>query len=129
MTYQELKRQYSDNINVIMEKNKVFWAFNDEQFEKGKKEIGILENKDLTSIGAGGFMPKANANKMFLEMAEEKKHYKKELKKAKEEKEKAILYELNNYEAFYTGELEEVFKCFDGLYTKSDIIKVYKNNK
>jgi hypothetical protein len=129
MTYQELKTQYSDNIDAIMTNNKVFWAFSTEQLEKGKKEIGILDNKDLASIGAGGFMPKANADKMFLEMAEEKKRYKKELKKAKEEKEKAILYELRNFEAFYTGDLEEVFQCFNGLYTKSDIIKVYKNNK
>ncbi len=126
-TYRELKQKHSDNINdVIMKENKVFWAFSREQLEEGKKKIGVTENKDLTSIGMGGFLPKKNAQKFFEEMDTETKRFNKELREARKAKEEAILYELNNHEAFYTGEIEEVVKIFKGIYTTLDIRKVFK---
>lgn len=126
--YNELKNNYSKNYNDIMSAHNVFFAFNDKQFEEGKEKANIKDNKDLVSIGAGGYMPKAKADEMFKLLEEETARYNKELKEAEEIKEQAILYELNNYEAFYTGRLDEVIEKFEGLYTKEDIKKVYLKN-
>ena len=49
-----------------------------------------------------------------------------ELKESRAEQEKAILYELDNHEAFYTGEIDDVVDLFKGVYTREDIRKVYK---
>jgi hypothetical protein len=124
--YQKIKEIYQKNYNDIMDKNKVFFAFSNEQLEEGKKLIGITDNKLLTSIGMGGYLPKANATKMFEQLGAEEKRFKKELKKVKEVTEQASLYELNNHECFYTGDCSEVIKIFKGIYTDKQIIKVYK---
>lgn len=130
MTYQEIKLKNEQNINAIMESQKVFWAFSNEQLEKGKQSINITDNKELTSIGMGGFLPKANADNLFILLEEENKRYKQELKEAKEAKEKAIAYELSNHECYYTGDISPVIELFAGLYTKDDIKQVFnKLNK
>ena len=129
MKYQDIKDKYSENYNSIMEEHKVFWAFSSEQLEEGKKKIGISDNKLLTSFGMGGFMPKANADKMFKLLAEETKRYKKELKEAKEATKEAIKYELSNYECYYTGEIDDVVEKFKGTYTAKDIRKVYEKER
>jgi len=128
-TYQEIKKKNSDAINAIMEQQKVFWAFSNEQLEKGKAQIGITENSQLTSIGMGGFCPKVNADELFNLLALENKRYKTELKDAKEEKEQAIKYELSNHECWYTGNLEPVIDLFDGLYTAKEIKEIYLKYK
>lgn len=125
MTYQEIKLKNEQNVNAIMESQKVFWAFSNEQLEKGKQSINITDNKELTSIGMGGFLPKANADNLFILLEEENKRYKQELKEAKEAKEKAIAYELSNHECYYTGDISPVIELFAGLYTKDDIKQVF----
>lgn len=125
INYLEIKKKNADNLNAIMDQHQVFWAFSQEQLEQGKAKIGITDNKELTSIGAGGFMPKAKADSLFLAIEQENKRYKKELRQAKEAKEQAISYELNNHEAYYTGRIDEVVELFAGLYTQKDILAVY----
>jgi len=126
-TYQELKTKYSNNINLIMEEQKVFWAFSQKQLEEGKEKIGVKDNSQLISIGMGGFCPRANANELSRLMKIEDARYQKELKEAKEAKEQAILYELNNHECFYRGNgLEDVISIFSGVYTSNDVMAVFK---
>lgn len=127
-TYQEIKAKQQKDYDNLLTTHKVFWAFNQNQLEEGKAKIGIVENKDLTSIGGGGFLPKASADAFMAEMANLSKTHAKELKEAKQAKEEAILYELNNHESFYAGNLDPVIEMFEGIYTKEDIIKVYKKN-
>lgn len=124
--YKEIKDKHSKNYNDIITDHDVFFAFNNNQFDEGKAKIGITDNKDLCSIGAGGYMPKVKADKMTELLAIENKRYKKELKEAKDQKEQAILYELNNHEAFYTGRLDEVIEKFNGIYTAEAIRATYK---
>jgi hypothetical protein len=127
-TYHEIKDKHTKAIDNIITKNNVFFAFSNSQLEEGKAKINITENKDLVSIGAGGFIPRQNADLFFKEMKEETARYNKELKDAKEAQEQAILYELNNHESFYAGNIDPVFELFEGIYTKDEIIKVYKKN-
>jgi hypothetical protein len=127
-TYQELKTSHSNAINKIMTKHRVFWAFSNERLEEGKKLLNITDNKDIVSIGAGGFIPKLNINALTKDLKQENLKYIKTLKEIKEQKEKSILYELNNFEAFLTGEIDEVIKIFKGIYTIKEIKKVYLKN-
>ena len=123
--YLDIKKKNADNINAIMDQHQVFWAFSQSQLDEGKAKIGITDNKELTSIGMGGFLPKAKADSLFLAIEQENKRYRKELRQAKEAKEQAIAYELSNHEAYYTGDIEPVVKLFSGLYTAKDIQAVY----
>ena len=123
--YLDIKKKNADNLNTIMDQHQVFWAFSQEQLEQGKAKIGITDNKELTSIGMGGFLPKAKADGLFLAIEQENKRYRKELRAAKEAKEQAIAYELSNHEAYYTGDIQPVVELFAGLYTAKDIQAVY----
>jgi len=123
--YLDIKKKNADNINAIMDQHQVFWAFSQSQLDEGKAKIGITDNKELTSIGMGGFLPKAKAESLFLAIEQENKRYREELKQAKEAKEQAIAYELSNHEAYYTGNIEPVVELFAGLYTAKDIQAVY----
>lgn len=127
-TYQELKKEYQANQEALADKHLIFFAFNNNQFDEGKAKIGITDNKDLVSIGAGGYMPKKEASAYFEASSRLYEEFRANIKANKEAKEGAILYELNNYEAFYTGRLDEVIEKFDGVYTKDDIQAVYKKH-
>ena len=124
--YQKIKATYKKDYADIMSKNNVFWAFSNERLEEGKKALGINDNKSLISLGMGGFMPKKNYDKMLGIVHERTKRYNKELKKAEELTEQAILYELNNHECFYTGDIAEVINELKGIYTIKQIKSVYK---
>lgn len=124
--YSTIKANYQKSYDSLMAKHKVFFAFSNEQLAEGKLKIGVLDNKDLTSIGAGGFMPKAEAKEFFESCSEATKKYEKELRAAKEAKESAIYYELCNHESFYAGNIEPVVDLFEGIYTTADIKAVYK---
>ena len=125
-TYQEIKAKQQKAYNELMEKYQVFWAFSNSQLEEGKAKIGIAENKDLYSIGMGGFLPKAKVKDFAEEMSKLSDAHAKKLREAKQAREEAILYELNNHESFYAGHLDPVFEMFEGIYTKDEIKKVYR---
>jgi len=132
-TYSQIKTKYEKTVHDLTTQYNVFFAFSQKQLEEGKAKINITDNKELTDIGFGGFMPKANLD-AYLEASElAHKTYTKELKEAKEAKEQAIVYELNNHECFYRGNIEPVFDFFSGIYTKDEIravyLKQYKRNQ
>lgn len=131
MTYQEIKAKHQNAYSKIMEDAGVFWAFNNDQFKEGLKRLKannqLLEGEKLTRWIAGGFLPSKNVDAMMEKLQEVDKQQKAELKAAKDEKEKAILYELNNHECFYRGNgLDDVADIFKGVYTKQDVLKVFK---
>lgn len=129
MTYQEIKKQHSDAYNKIMSDAGVFWAFSTEQLKKGIKKANLKKGKKFVNIGAGGYMPSANLDKMLEDLKQATKIKTKQLKEAREEKASAILYELNNHECFYRGNgLDDVAEIFKGIYTEKDILKVYQKN-
>jgi hypothetical protein len=132
-TYNQIKTENQNAYNKIMEDAGVFWAFSTEQFREGVEKIRaagkLLEGEKITRIPAGGFCPSKNIDKMIKDLAAADKIQRKELKEAKEQKEAAILYELNNHECFYRGNgLEDVADIFKGVYTKQDILKVFNKH-
>ena len=127
--YNEIKRNHEKIYNDLIEKHKIFFAFSNEQLEEGKKKIGVKDNKELASLGMGGFGKKEDIKLFFEEADKEDKRYKAELKEARKAKEEAILYELNNHECFYTGEIDDVANIFKGIYNTKDIWKVFMKHK
>lgn len=134
-TYQEIKNNYQKTSDALIDRYKVFFAFSNEQFKEALKkleeqgEIKPEDKKIIVNIGMGGFILKKYLKQYQDESEKAYDNYRKEVKELKENKketEKAILYELSNHEAFYTGRLDEVIEKFDGIYTAEDIKKVYK---
>lgn len=126
MTYTEIKKNHEVEVSELLNKHKIFFAFSEKQLEEGMEKIGTKEKSELTSLGGGAIALKTEA-KTFLDAMEQlNKKYKKELKDAKQAKEEAILYELKNHECFYTGCIEDVVSLFNGVYSKKDILKVFK---
>lgn len=129
MTYAELKHQRQAKYDELFKAVGLFWAFSNEQFDEGKAKNPVTDGHKYTSIGGGGFFPGQNKQQWIDGMDAInawEKQANAELKANRAEEEKAILYELNNHEAFYSGEIEEVVDLFEGVYTREQIRKVYK---
>ena len=58
-TYAELKNRHQERVNTLP----LMFAFSDKQFEEAMKKAGLSVNDTdkITSIGAGGFIRKADA--------------------------------------------------------------------
>jgi len=134
MTYIEFKEKLNQMHNEILDKNDVFWAFGEKQFEEELKKRGLTK-KDVESIGAGGWIAKRYQFEKFKKDLEElqKKKQKMFNELSEDTKENAILYELRNYEVFWdffgTG-LDDVIEIFEEYGIGEDeVLKVYKDNR
>lgn len=129
MTYAELKKTRQAKFDELFKAVGLFWAFGNDQFNEGKAAHPVTNGHKYISIGMGGFFPGQNKQAYIDGMAAInawEKQANKELRENQAETEKAILYELNNYECFYSGEIDEVIDLFKGVYTVEQIRKVYR---
>lgn len=124
MNYNQVKTEHQRRYDELFTACGVFWAFSNEQFAEGKKEHPVKEGEKYTSIGSGGFMPSANYPQLEKGLKDIKKWYKQAMKEVKSEQ--AILHELNNYECFYSCDIDDVVEYFEGKYTIEEIRKVYR---
>lgn len=126
MKYAILKQQEQSKYDALMNECGVFWAFSNEQFAEGKKKNPVAKGEKYASIGAGGFLPSKNVTKFVKGMQEIEKW----AKKAKKDATEVILYELNNYECFYTGDITDAMPRLEELgYTREEVKKVYHANR
>lgn len=108
----------------------LFWAFSNEQFKEGAESSPLKEGEKYVSIGAGGYMPKGNVDRWITGMRDIEAWKKAEVKKNKSEQEATILYELNNYECFYTGDIEDALPVLKDLgFTEKQVKTVYHKNR
>lgn len=125
MEYTKEKEQ--KKYDTLLKECRVFWAFNEEQLKQGIKENPIEKGEKYTSFGGGGYMPKKNFKAFDKGMGSIAK-WKKESKK---DDKAVILYELNNYECFYTGEIDE--NAWDSLkslgFSVDQVKRVFNANK
>lgn len=109
MKYQEIKQARQDKQTELFNKIGLFFAFSNEQFHENKTPL--KEGEKYVSIGCGGYLPKSNLEAFKIGIKELDKWEKQEIKKSKE-LDNAIKFEINNYECFYTHDLDPVFNLF-----------------
>ena len=112
--YDEIKEKHQKIVNEFPMK----FAFSDEQFNQGTKELG-LDPKDtdkVVSIGGGGFIRKSDAEE-FSKMWDELRKEHNDLIKADKTGEGYIkdmfVSELENHEYAYTYELDDTLDALE----------------
>ena len=100
--YSIFKRAKQQKVNEFP----MMFAFSKEQLEEGKAKLGVTDNKELLSIGAGGFIRKSDKNEfdnLFIQID-------KELSENLNDDEflyDAFLYEIANHEYIYSCDLTD----------------------
>ena len=119
-TYQEMTQAHSTRVNDFPF---IFWAFSNEQFAEGKKKIGIEEDSEILSTGAGGYIRKDKKEDYFLifetNQAERELHFKNPTFL-----QKAMDYEMGNHEYIITGDDSEIYGAL-GLQEDEDNYKIF----
>ena len=126
MNIQELKKVKQQKVDKLIKDCSLFFAFSDEQFATNKTPL--KEGEKYVSIGAGGYMPKGFVKAFQDGMKEINKQFK-EAVKGNKLRDSHILYELNNHEAYYTGEIEDTLETLGKGYTYEEVMKVFKANR
>jgi len=125
MQYKEIKEQKQTAYNKLIDTCNMFFAFSNEQFAEGAKKHPLKESEKYLSIGAGGYMPKHNLETFEKGVEEIEKTFKAQIKEFKM-REKHILYELNNHECFYTGDITTAVDALGEDYTAEECNAVLK---
>jgi hypothetical protein len=122
MTYQEIKAESQKRLDKIIEEHDVFFAFSTTQYnEQAKKGVTYLP------VGMGTHVPTEKVLSFLKALKASAAVEKKQIKEAREEKQKIIVAELLNYECYYTGEIEDALPTLKGYgFTREDVKKVYK---
>lgn len=124
----EVKQWEREATEELMKTCHIFWAFNKAQLEEGKLAHPLKEGEKYISIGGGGAMPKGNLATFGAGMDSIKKEKARRMKQVKAES--AILYELQNHEAFYTGDIGSAWEVLKENYSYAQILEVFNaNNK
>jgi len=95
------------------------FAFSNEQFEKMKEELGVKDNSELISIGAGGYIRKTDEKALDELINGKEKRIKKEIEKDLTGEgfiKDMFLYELANHEYCITYELDDTLDALDLTY-------------
>ena len=93
MDYREFKERKQKEFNELP----LMFAFSNEQFEEGKKKLCVKDDKELVSIGGGGFIKKVDAHLLDEMINRHNKEYE-ELMQNDEFVYSAFYYELGNHE-------------------------------
>jgi len=123
-TIQELKKEQQDRYTELFKKCRVFFAFNNEQFEQNKTK---LEEKDnYIHLGSGGYLPESQVRTYLDGVKEIGDWYRDEIKKNKLA-EKEILHELDDHECFYTNDIDPAVQILP--YSEEEVLVVFNKYK
>ena len=100
--YRTLREKHQQEINEFP----MFFAFNREQFEEGKKKLGIVEDSEIRNIGYGGFIRKSD-EQAYIDMHKRMNAEDKEAMKDAEYCYEMFRYELGNHEYCITYDLSD----------------------
>lgn len=107
--------EYKDEFEKTVNNFPMMFAFSNEQLEQGKKQLGVTDNKELISIGDGGFIKKTD-RQAYLDMVDYlKEKLQQGLFNDDEFLYEAFLYELGNHEYCITYDLTDMLDtlCLD----------------
>jgi len=122
-TIHEINEAGQEKMSVLCKECRLFFAFNNEQFEKGREENPLKEGEKYVRIFGGGILPNSEVKKFSEGIENIEKWKKEERKKMKDGKIEHIKYELANYECYYTGCIDDAVAVLP--YPRKDILKVY----
>jgi len=110
---------------ALFEEYGIFFAFGDEQLEKGSKP-----NTQYVGLGGGMVMPKNENKEVYKEVFEKLNNITKEgIKEDIKEngKKKIIWRELGNHEAGYTGSAAQTIEALEGYgFSEEEIRKEFR---
>ena len=126
-TLNEIKAQKEVKVSELIKTCLMFFAFSNEQFTANKTPL--QDGEKYVHLFAGAYMPKGQVDNYLNGMELINKWYKKEINTSKKMREDNILYELNNHEAYYTGDIEDTLSSLGKDYTRKEVWKVYQKNQ
>lgn len=128
INYPTLKNTiYQEKLTKLIDDVGGFFAFGNEQFEEAMKEHNY-KKEDLCSTGLGMIMPKANLKNYIEQSKELNEWFDKEVKKLNPNS--VIIYELNNHECYYTGDISDALDILKGYgFTREQVLAVFHNKK
>lgn len=115
-----VRQEKQTAVDNLIKSCEVFFAFSDEQFKKGKKD-----GEKLISIGCGGYMPEKHLETFRDGLEAIDETYNNDLKVYGLRKD-LIAYELNNHEAYYTGDISDTVSALGKDFTYEEVMEVYK---
>ena len=125
-TINEIKDQQKQKVTELIKESSMFFAFSDEQFQKNKTPA--QEGEKYVHIGAGAYLPKSKVDTYINGIKSINKWYKKTVKDNKARKAN-IIYELGNYECWYTYELQPAIDALGSDYTPKEVQKVFNEER
>jgi len=125
-TLNTLRQEREDKTTQLLKDCSVFFAFSKEQFEENKTEK--KEGEKYTAYGYGAYSPSSQVDNYMNGLTKIMEEYDQEIQENGLRR-AYILYELNNHEAFYTGELEPTHEALIGKYTIEEVAEVYRETR
>lgn len=122
----QIKKQKEDKVSELINTCSMFFAFSNAQFTENKTPL--QEGENYVHLGAGAYMPKGKVDAYLYGIKAINKWYKLAIKENKLRKDN-IVYELNNQEAFYTGEIETTVDALGDDYNESEVREVFKSER
>lgn len=126
MEYSILKNKiYQDKLTKLINEVGAFFAFGSIQLEEALKKHNY-KKEDLTSVGYGMIMPKANVKTYTEKSKKLKKWFNNKISKL--DANEIIRYELNNHECYYSGEIGEAMPILSEYgFTPEQVLTVFHN--
>lgn len=118
----EIKAEKQLKVDAIIKNSLMFFAFSNDQFNENKTQL--QEGEKYVSLGAGCYMPKSKVEGYLKAMKEVNQWFKATVKENKA-RTQHIAYEINNHEAYYTGDIEDAMSALGSDYTKKEVLAVY----
>ena len=118
----DLKKVKDEAISKAITDHKVFFAFSDKQFEESKTEL--QPNEKYVRLQGGGFIPKFQLDSFIKELERIEKDFKNSILEH-DLKDRHIIYELQNYESFYTMDPSEAISALKNFYSEKEILEVF----
>lgn len=125
-TIHEIKDQKEQKVTDLINAVGMFFAFSNKQFQENKTPL--KEGEKYVSIGGGGYLPKGNLDAYINGIEEIQSWYKAEIK-ANKGRRANIAYELENHEAYYTGDIEATLEALGEDYTREEVKKVFNEER
>lgn len=122
LTLTELKQKKEAKLDALIKKYGMFFAFSNAQFEENKTPL--VEGDEYVSF-CGGYMPKSNAKAWLKESSAIINEFETAVLNNPVLKKEHILYELENHEAFYVGDIENTLDFLGEGYTEEEVWAVF----